>query len=145
MKVVDKDKTEKVVVSVLALHQKKILLLKRNRDFKEIKVGNGLWDLPGGKAEFGENPEETAIREFEEETGVALDEIKLCGAISYIIEDDVKSVNRINILYFSELKNSINIHLSEEHKEFQFYDKNEIIDLELIREIRTFIIDFMNP
>mgnify|MGYP003331964432 CR=1 FL=1 len=41
-----------------------VLILKRS------KIGSfpGIWALPGGKAEPGELPEETAIREVMEET-----------------------------------------------------------------------------
>lgn len=35
------------------------------------------WELPGGKCEFGETPEEAIIREFREETGVAVDAVFL--------------------------------------------------------------------
>jgi ADP-ribose pyrophosphatase YjhB (NUDIX family) len=31
---------------------------------------NGLWDIPKGKMERGENPKETAVREIEEECGI---------------------------------------------------------------------------
>lgn len=33
----------------------------------------GHWTLPGGGLEFGEHPEETLVREFYEETGLACD------------------------------------------------------------------------
>ncbi|MCB9493828.1 MAG: NUDIX hydrolase [Desulfobacteraceae bacterium] len=52
---------------------KKVLLVQRS---VEPKIG--MWCLPGGFMEIGETPEETALRELNEETGI-------CGKISNII------------------------------------------------------------
>ena len=44
-----------------------LLLVQKNKG-----PYKGLWDLPGGKIEFGEEPETTLIREVLEETGLEI-------------------------------------------------------------------------
>lgn len=44
---------------------KRILLLRR-------KVGFRVWEFPGGGIEFGESPEDAAVRESNEETGLTV-------------------------------------------------------------------------
>lgn len=44
----------------------------------------GKWIVPGGKFEPGETPEECALREVEEETGLKLTEINFRGIITFV-------------------------------------------------------------
>lgn len=44
-------------------------LVRRGKDFLFIER-HGFWDIPKGKMEKGERPEETAVREVEEECGI---------------------------------------------------------------------------
>ncbi|BCH58080.1 8-oxo-dGTP diphosphatase MutT [Agrobacterium vitis] len=56
-----------VAACVLLDSDGRILLAQR----PEGKSLAGLWEFPGGKVEPGETPEETLVRELEEELGIA--------------------------------------------------------------------------
>ncbi len=60
-----KNKQVKVGVSGILLKEGRLLMYKRNKS-----LGRGLWELPGGNLEFGENFEDCLLREFKEETGL---------------------------------------------------------------------------
>ena len=61
-----------VVVAACALVDPdgRVLLAQRPQG----KPMAGLWEFPGGKVESGERPEETLIRELEEELGIVVKE-----------------------------------------------------------------------
>lgn len=53
--------------SVALLRPHDVLLVQRNRP-----PSAGLWTLPGGRLEAGETPEQCAVREIQEELGLAV-------------------------------------------------------------------------
>src|SRR3989441_5457572 len=60
-----------VGVSVLVMNGDRVLLEKRQHTH-----GAGTWGPPSGHIDFGEAPEETAVRETKEETGVSISDVK---------------------------------------------------------------------
>lgn len=65
-------------VRVFAFNDNKVLCIKYknlNKDF---------FDIPGGKIEDGETEIQTCIREFKEETGMDIDDLKCIGKVSII-------------------------------------------------------------
>eukprot|EP01083_Nonionella_stella_P096183 270310_1 len=52
--------------------------------------GSGTWQLPGGHMEFGETPEECAVRETEEEVGIKIGAVSRFGYTNDIFKDEKK-------------------------------------------------------
>lgn len=55
--------TVKDVVAAILINEKKILIAQRGHDDPLA----GLWEFPGGKVEAGESPEQSLVREMQEE------------------------------------------------------------------------------
>jgi 8-oxo-dGTP diphosphatase len=65
----------------------KTLMLYRNK--KENDYHEGKWNGIGGKFEQGETPEECAVREIKEETGLTAELLSLKGLITFPLFDGV--------------------------------------------------------
>lgn len=72
-----------VGAGVLAIENGKVLLIKRGNE-----PNKGLWSIPGGMVRLGESPEEAAIREFKEETGLDAVIENLLGVFNVVVRDD---------------------------------------------------------
>ena len=64
------------------------LMLYRNK--KENDYHQGKWNGLGGKFDSGESPEECAIREIEEESGLKVKSVKMKGFITFPLFDVIK-------------------------------------------------------
>lgn len=86
----------KVGVGVLVVHEGEILLVRR-----AMRPFIGLWSLPAGFLDRGEDPQVTAVRETVEETGL---EVRITGLIDvfYNAPSDQGGAS-IFILYRAEL------------------------------------------
>ena len=60
--------TPRVGVGVIVTKDQQVLLLRRRNVH-----GAGTWSTPGGHLDFGESPEQCAVREVKEETGLDID------------------------------------------------------------------------
>lgn len=70
-----------VGVGVLVRRADTLLLLRRRGVH-----GEGTWSTPGGHLNYGESPEECAVREVLEETGVSIDGVRFAGITNDVFE-----------------------------------------------------------
>lgn len=107
--------------TIVARADGKLLVLRRSQKCERP----GGWDFPGGGSDFGENPEQTAVRETREETSLEITDIKLLTLHSYMQEDD-----HIVLLGFCSKWRAGEVALSWEHDQYEWIS----IDDALARE-----------
>jgi 8-oxo-dGTP diphosphatase len=112
----------------------KILLIKRSK-----KPYLGYWALPGGKIEYGEHPEEAALREIKEETGLDCESQGLKGIISELIYNNNNKKVAHFMLFIHKLKPlDTNIEGELECKWFDLKNLEEskivVSDMSMIKE-----------
>ncbi len=74
-----------VGVGVIIRKGDQVLLVKRQNAH-----GDGTWSMPGGHLEYGESPQECAIREVEEEVGVHITDVTFCTITNDIFAEEGK-------------------------------------------------------
>ena len=79
------------------LTQNDEVLLCRISD--QLPRHHGKWTLPGGGIEFGEQPNEAVVREFEEETGLTIRVEALKHVDSVVVETEEETIHSVRIIY----------------------------------------------
>lgn len=99
-----------VATGILRRKDGRILLLKRSGDHKTFQ---GFWQLPEGKIEFGESPQEALDRELEEEIGYRPGGPELFGVHSGLLSIGDTTHQVIRIIF--EVGWEEKVKLSKEH------------------------------
>lgn len=110
----------KVVGAVIRNNQNQILCALRSA---EMSLPN-LWEFPGGKIEKDEKPEETLIREIQEELDCEID-------VAELVEEVVHEYPAIivNLLtYEAKIKNGTPV--ANEHAKLEWKEVSELYELE---------------
>lgn len=113
-----------------------ILLVKR----KDVPV----WVIPGGTAEIGETPQQTALREFTEETGVAISSKGVQLVAKY---NPIKEGGRHKFLFTTNRKKMRGLKTTSESSDFGFFSVTnlpEVISLYEQRKIHEAFLTCCN-
>ena len=70
----------RAAVGAVVLDEDRVLLVRRGQP-----PGLGKWSLPGGLLDLGERLEDAVVREVEEESGLRVQVLGLCGVIDRVI------------------------------------------------------------
>lgn len=88
----------RVGVGAVVLDGDRVLLARRGR-----APSAGKWSIPGGLVDLGERLEEAAIREVEEESGLRVRLLGLCGVIDRVVrEQDAVRYHYVIVDYVAE-------------------------------------------
>lgn len=129
------EKLQKIGVSGFLLKDNKVLITKRS--LKETFLP-GIWELPGGKIEFGERIEEAIEREFKEETDLNVEAMKPVYIFSYLSDNGNRQT--FAITYLLRLKDeNANIVLSDAHTDYKWISGREIGDFNITEETKRAI------
>ena len=110
-------------VYVVISNQEKVLMLQ---------MKNGLWEFAGGGIEWGETPEQAAMREAKEETSLTVSNLTFLGITSAKYEKDGNQKHSIYIVYQAESANqNTKVFLSSEHIGYRWLNISELQFLKL--------------
>ena len=123
-----------IASAIIGNSKKEILFLQRGKTSTFQKY----WQLPEGKIEKNEKPEEAIKREIKEEIN---QDIKRAELISVVYNElEVKNVKYlvIRLVYIVSI-NSDDIKLSGEHSNFKWFEKKNILKKKLLPGIQKLI------
>lgn len=129
--------------SVIVRNEKDEILLQQRSD-------NGMWGLPGGCQDLGENLRTTAVRELYEETGIKVNESDLVLIDTLSGEERKRSYPNGDIVYNNSSlylvnvnTNDINIRIDSESIKLEFFGLDNLPDKlhdgDMIEAYRSFI------
>ena len=106
---------------VLINSEGRVLLLKNERN---------MWELPGGRIEQGEQPEQALIREIDEELGITVSVKQLIDVCVYEV---LRNRYVLIVSYECEFDDKQELIISDEHTDYGWFnirelDKYEIAD-----------------
>lgn len=124
--IIKKIQKQFIIVKSLVVNKfDEVLFVKRKKE--DMKQAHNKWEFPGGKINFGEIPEQTAIRETKEESGY---EIKIEYLIPKLIsskwESSEREAQQILICYVCSLLGGELVLQDHGVNEIKWFKLNEV-------------------
>ncbi len=116
-------------------------ILLQQRDDDRPPAGYGRWAIPGGGREGAETPRETALREFEEETGIRLERLRFYRTVTRSDLPDL-FVDRLDMFFADDDVGRDRIEVNE-GLDFQYWPPAEFHRLRMNPATRQALSDFV--
>jgi len=111
-----------ITVRAIIKQDDKVLLLRRSGGNPAFAH---LYELPGGKIDFGEDPKATLLREVTEETGFDVTTVQLSEVYSTRDLDDPQK-QYISLVFWVGVQGGTHVRLSSEHDKYSWKKLSEI-------------------
>jgi len=126
-----------VVAGVLIDNENRVLIVKRSKNESSYA---SMWELPSGKVDHGEDPNEAIIREFKEETNLNVKALFPFKVTHYTIDKPDSKRHTVQIIYFVKKTSENEIKLNDdEHEEFAWITPDDFDKYDIIDDVKTII------
>lgn len=126
---------QQTTTRVIIKKDDKVLLIRRSGGNPQVV---GKYELPGGKVDFGEEPELALAREVQEELGLELQTSQLQTVQSFV--DPISKKQYILIVYLGALLEDAKIHLSGDHDKYKWVKLSEL-QLEELSDMTKLVLN----
>ena len=117
-----KPRTQIITVKGVIFKDNKVLLLEDR---------NNKWELPGGRIDFGETPEQTLTREFSEELGISSIQIgTIVTALTFTVDRDDGERQYVVLVYTCQISDQALVQ-SDEHIKYEWFTLNDVETLHM--------------
>lgn len=125
------------VINCLYIQENKALLLQKST--------RNWWVAPGGKVEPGESLVEACLREYSEETGLVITNLKLMSIFTIIVKQDAKTESQWMFYnFYAEEASGVALQENAEGK-LKWFPVSDILDLPMAAGDRVIIKHILNP
>jgi 8-oxo-dGTP diphosphatase len=124
-----------VALKAIISHEDKVLLLRRSR---REELFTEMWDIPGGRMEWGEEPLEALRREILEETGGEADILAPVSVWQFQARPDLQVIG----ITFRCVWRGGEVRLGPEHDAFRWATPQEARGLHMESSLREEILQF---
>ena len=125
-------KYQKISAGGFLFKDGKVLVVRRSKDDDFLP---GYYEMPGGKVDFGDHPDESLEREFMEEVNLKVISLNPYRIYTYVSHEGNR--HTVELVYIVKLDDDIeNIKLSEEHDDFRWILGDEIDSLNFSDEMK---------